>query len=111
MPAQELEWAKAARGRAQEVVAVRPEAGWLGRKERFGALATSLEGLLEYTPDDTREATFEASLFGELFREMLDARFGGGLARGLRALEAEARPGGRPRGRHARRGEPALAAL
>jgi hypothetical protein len=75
-------------------VAVRPEPGWLGRKERFGALATSLEGLLEYTPDDTREATFEASLFGELFREMLDARFGGGLARGLRALEAEARPGG-----------------
>ncbi|KAK9843771.1 hypothetical protein WJX81_005663 [Elliptochloris bilobata] len=72
-----------------EVVAVKADAAWLGRKDRFAALATSLEGLLEYTLDDSREATFEASLFGELFREMLDARFGGGLMRGLRHLEAE----------------------
>ena len=73
---------------------MKAEPGWLGRssKERFAALATSLEGLLEYTLDDAREATFEASLFGELFREMLDARFGGGLLRALRALEAEVRP-------------------
>ena len=62
---------------------------FLGKKEKFAALGISLDGLLEYTEDDTREPTFEVSMFGELFQDMLDTRFGRGLLRSFAVLEKQ----------------------
>ena len=53
------------------------------RKSRLEILSMSARGLLDYTEDDTSEATFEASMFGELFLEMLQYRFGHLLLRTL----------------------------
>jgi hypothetical protein len=43
----------------------------------------TLDGLLDYTPSDTSETTFEVSLFAEAFRDMLHLRFGRALLRGI----------------------------
>ena len=76
----------------QETVEVKVNREFLGKKEKFAALGISLDGLLEYTEDDTREPTFEASMFGELFQDMLDTRFGRGLLRSFAVLEKQVRP-------------------
>ena len=55
----------------------------LERKSRLEVLNMSLRGLLDYTEDDVAEATFEASMFGEMFLEMLQARFGRAILRTL----------------------------
>ena len=80
----------------QETVEVKVNREFLGKKEKFAALGISLDGLLEYTEDDTREPTFEVSMFGELFQDMLDTRFGRGLLRAFAVLEKQVRT--RPHG-------------
>ncbi len=62
------------------------------RKSRYEVLSMSLRGLLDYTEDDVAEATFEASMFGELFLEMLQARFGRAILRTLPLIAEQARP-------------------
>ena len=52
----------------------------------------SLRGLLDYTEDDTAVATFEASMFGELFLEMLQARFGQAILRTLPPISQQVAP-------------------
>ena len=52
----------------------------------------SLRGLLDYTEDDTAAATFEASMFGELFLEMLQARFGRAILRTLPVISQQVAP-------------------
>ncbi|KAK9859788.1 hypothetical protein WJX84_005175, partial [Apatococcus fuscideae] len=59
------------------------------RKSRFEVLGMSLRGLLDYTEDDTAAATFEASMFGELFLEMLQARFGRAILRTLPSISQQ----------------------
>ncbi|BDA43873.1 probable cell division cycle and apoptosis regulator protein 1 [Coccomyxa sp. Obi] len=77
---------------ATEMVEVRPDKDFWGRKEpRFGASALSLDELLQYDEDDSKEGAFEVAAFAELFREMLEARFGRGLARCLAAIGAKER--------------------
>ncbi|CAL8469862.1 g9404 [Coccomyxa elongata] len=77
---------------ATEMVEVRPDKDFWGRKEpRFGAAALSLDELLQYDEDDSKEGAFEVAAFAELFREMLEARFGRGLARCLAAIGAKER--------------------
>lgn len=44
-------------------------------KTQFRLLMISLDGLLDYNLEDIMEKTFEASLFAELFNEMLQSRF------------------------------------
>ena len=63
----------------------------LGSKESFHAEVSTLDTLLGYTEKDDREGAFEASLFAELFREMLEARFGRSILRTLELLEREDR--------------------
>lgn len=76
----------------QEMVEVCPDKDFWGRKEpRFGAAAMSLDELLQYDEDDNKEGAFEVAAFAELFREMLEARFGRGLARCLAAIGAKER--------------------
>ncbi len=71
---------------------MRPDKDFWGRKEpRFGAAALSLEELLQYDEDDSKEGAFEVAAFAELFREMLEARFGRGLSRCLAAIGAKER--------------------
>jgi len=43
---------------------------------KFNCALTSLSVLLDYRPEDTKEHTFEVSLFSELFNEMLMRDFG-----------------------------------
>ncbi|KAI5072001.1 hypothetical protein GOP47_0012107 [Adiantum capillus-veneris] len=49
------------------------------------AMTISLDGLLDYDERDKEESTFELSLFGEIFQEMLQYRYG---SRVLEALES-----------------------
>ena len=44
--------------------------------QQFKAKVLSLDGLLEYTKEDTKEKIFEVSLLAEVFRDMLLSRFG-----------------------------------
>lgn len=44
--------------------------------QQFKAKVLSLDGLLEYTKEDTKEKIFEVSLLAEMFRDMLLSRFG-----------------------------------
>lgn len=64
---------------------------FLGSKESFHAEVSTLDTLLGYTEKDDREGAFEASVFAELFREMLEARFGRSILRTLELLEKEDR--------------------
>lgn len=47
----------------------------------------SLNKLLDYQEDDTKEGSFEVAIFAELFRAMLDARFGTGICTFLAQLK------------------------
>ena len=75
----------------QETVHIHPNKEFLGPKESFRADVASLDALLAYTEKDDREPAFEASVFAELFREMLDARFGRGILRTLELLDKQDR--------------------
>ena len=75
----------------QEMVQIQPNKDFLGSKESFHAEVSSLDTLLGYTEKDDREGMFEVSVFAELFREMLEARFGQGILRTLEVLEKEDR--------------------
>ena len=75
----------------QKMVHIHPNQGFLGPKESFRVDAASLDALLAYTEKDDREPTFEVSIFAELFREMLEARFGRGILRTLELLERQDR--------------------
>jgi LAIKA domain len=77
---------RAARRQVSVEVAAPAEAG--DKKLRWSPASVSLEGLLDYSEDDTREASFEVALAAELFLEMLQTRFGRGLLRGLHVIEA-----------------------
>ena len=70
---------------------IQPNKDFLGAKESFHAEVSSLDTLLGYTEKDDREGMFEVSVFAELFREMLEARFGRGILRTLEVLEKEDR--------------------
>ncbi|GAX78377.1 hypothetical protein CEUSTIGMA_g5819.t1 [Chlamydomonas eustigma] len=50
--------------------------------------APTLESLLEYREEDNKEAMFEVSLFAEMFKEMLQTRFGLGILRTLPTIAA-----------------------
>ena len=56
--------------------------------DEYIPLAVTLDRLLGYSDDDMKEATFEASVFAELFRDMLDTRYGQGLMRALAHIKA-----------------------
>lgn len=73
------------------MVQVQPNKAFLGDKESFKVDVASLDTLLAYTDKDDKEAMFEVSIFAELFREMLEARFGQGILRVLEVLEKEDR--------------------
>ena len=73
------------------MVQVQPNKAFLGEKESFKVDIASLDTLLAYTEKDDKEAMFEVSIFAELFREMLEARFGQGILRVLEVLEKEDR--------------------
>ena len=75
----------------QEMVHIRPNQEFLGPKESFRVDVASLDALLAYTEKDDGEPTFEVSVFAELFREMLEARFGRGILRTLELLERQER--------------------
>ena len=75
----------------QEMVHIHPNQEFLGPKEPFRVDVASLDALLAYTEKDDREPTFEVSIFAELFREMLEARFGRGILRTLELLERQDR--------------------
>ena len=76
----------------QDAINIRPgPQGAKDSKARLEVLNMSLRGLLDYTEDDTAEATFEASMFGELFLEMLQARFGRDLLRTLPLVAEQVR--------------------
>ena len=75
----------------QEMVHIHPNQEFLGPKESFRVDVASLDALLAYTEKDDREPTFEVSVFAELFREMLEARFGRGILRTLELLERQER--------------------
>ena len=76
---------------AQDAVNVRvPSQDGLDRRLRLEVLSMSLRGLLDYTEDDVAEATFQASIFGELFLEMLQARFGRAILRALPSVAQQA---------------------
>ena len=70
---------------------IQPNKDFLGAKESFHTEVSSLDTLLAYTEKDDTEDMFEVSIFAELFREMLEARFGRGILRTLEALEREDR--------------------
>ena len=70
---------------------MQPNKAFLGEKESFKVDVASLDTLLAYTEKDDKEAMFEVSIFAELFREMLEARFGQGILRVLEVLEKEDR--------------------
>ena len=70
---------------------MQPNKAFLGDKESFQVDVASLNTLLAYTDKDDKEAMFEVSIFAELFREMLEARFGQGILRVLEVLEKEDR--------------------
>ncbi|KAK0097267.1 hypothetical protein PV326_002719 [Microctonus aethiopoides] len=53
---------------------------------KFDCTLMSLSVLLDYRPEDTKEHSFEVSLFAELFNEMLMRDFGFRIYRGLCAL-------------------------
>ena len=59
-----------------------------GEAQPSKAKLLSLDGLLEYTPKDTREKIFEVSLLGEVFKDMLLARFGQAIGELLRQTQA-----------------------
>ena len=75
----------------QEMVHIHPNQEFLGSKESFRVDVASLDALLAYTEKDDRESTFEVSVFAELFREMLEAKFGRGILRTLELLERQDR--------------------
>ncbi len=70
---------------------MQPNKAFLGEKESFKVDVADLDTLLAYTEKDDKEAVFEVSIFAELFREMLEARFGQGILRVLEVLEKEDR--------------------
>ena len=76
---------------SQETVHIHPNQEFLGPKESFRVDVANLDTLLAYTEKDDREPTFEVSMFAELFREMLEARFGRGILRTLELLERQDR--------------------
>lgn len=76
---------------AQEKVEIQPNKDFLGPKESFQVEVANLDTLLDYTEKDDREMTFEVLVFGELFKEMLQARFGCGILRTLEMLEKQDR--------------------
>ncbi|GIL55898.1 hypothetical protein Vafri_11330, partial [Volvox africanus] len=63
-----------------------PGRGTNGGQSRVTLSSCSLEQVLEYGEDDTREASFEVAVFAELFREMLQQRYGRALLRTLSTL-------------------------
>ena len=73
------------------MVQIQPNKDFLGAKESFHTEVSSLDTLLAYTEKDDTEDMFEVSIFAELFREMLEARFGRGILRTLETLEREDR--------------------
>ena len=75
----------------QEMVHIHPNQEFLGPKESFRVDVASLDALLSYTEKDDREPAFEVSVFAELFREMLEVRFGRGILRTLELLERQDR--------------------
>lgn len=66
-----------------------PSQEGVDRSCRYEVLAMSLRGLLDYSEDDTAVPTFEASMFGELFLEMLQARFGRAILRALPVISQQ----------------------
>jgi hypothetical protein len=66
------------------------------RKDRSSLVVHTLEDLLSYTDDDSREDAFEAAVFAELFREMLELRFGRGILRAAAVVEQQEREVGTP---------------
>ena len=59
------------------------------KRTKFGIDVLPLEALLDYNEDDVKECHFEVSMFAEMFREMLQTRFGRGLVRGMAVIEQE----------------------
>lgn len=58
----------------------------IAKSGKFDCSVTSLSILLDYRPDDTKEHSFEVSLFAELFNEMLMRDFGFNIYKALFAL-------------------------
>jgi len=56
------------------------------KEEKFRTMMLSLDGLLDYDESDRYEATFEASLFGELFHEMLQKEYAQQILQALIAV-------------------------
>ena len=72
-------------GHVQEVVEIRAPAR---AGDKLMPVVLSLSRLLDYQEDDTQESSFEVSVFAEMFRLMLDVRFGCGICRVLAQLQA-----------------------
>ena len=75
----------------QEMVQIQPNKDFLGGKDSFQAEVSNVDALLAYSEKDDKEGMFEVSVFAELFREMLEARFGRSILRTLEVLEKEDR--------------------
>ena len=75
----------------QEMVQIQPNKDFLGSKDSFQAEVSNVDALLAYSEKDDKEGMFEVSVFAELFREMLEARFGRSILRTLEVLEKEDR--------------------
>ncbi|RLU19767.1 hypothetical protein DMN91_008325 [Ooceraea biroi] len=58
----------------------------MAKSGKFDCTVMSLSVLLDYRPEDTKEHSFEVSLFAELFNEMLMRDFGFRIYRGLSNL-------------------------
>ncbi|GAB4821065.1 hypothetical protein N2152v2_008111 [Parachlorella kessleri] len=69
-------------------LSVRAAGEALDKRGRSVLSVVTLDQLLDYSDEDTREAGFEAALFAEAFQEMLQQRFGRGMLRALGALAA-----------------------
>lgn len=73
----------------QVSLALWPNKDFLDKRTKFGIDVLPLEALLDYNEDDVKECHFEVSMFAEMFREMLQTRFGRGLVRGMAIIEQE----------------------
>ena len=73
----------------QASLALWPNKEFVDKRSKFGIDVLPLEALLDYNEDDVKESHFEVSMFGEMFKEMLQTRFARGLIRGMAIIEQE----------------------
>ncbi|GAB0092404.1 cell division cycle and apoptosis regulator protein 1 [Sergentomyia squamirostris] len=65
----------------------------LAKNGKFDCTVMSLSLLLDYRPEDTKEHSFEVSLFAELFNEMLMRDFGYNIYRALSMVQEKSKDG------------------